>query len=148
MLLILAVFPGKLQPPSQCPFDSGCIYIIFCWLGRLANATPENVSLHSWSMRRFKALSCAPQRFALFHLHKLFQPFSFFVFFRFCFWVVGLSCHSINGSNIWTSLSHRRPTKSGTLARHFHTNISMKSINEIAFGIASYAINRMRARFP
>lgn len=32
MLLILAVFPGKLQPPSRCPFDSGYIYIYnFFW---------------------------------------------------------------------------------------------------------------------
>lgn len=46
------------------------------------------------------------------------------------------------------NLAHIPQSPSGTLARHFHTNISMKSINEIAFGIASYAINRMRARFP
>lgn len=50
--------------------------------------------------------------------------------------------------------THRQPARhththtQWTLwARHFHTNISMKSINGIAFEIASYAINRMRARF-
>jgi len=49
----------------------------------VANATPENVSLHSWSMRSLRML---PFEFALCLPHKVCQPF--FCFF-FIFWVVG-----------------------------------------------------------
>jgi len=95
--------------------------------------------------------------FVLLQLYKVFQPFSI-LFFPFLFFLFG--SWTLLSFYQWQqhleqlipentpNLAHIPQSPSGTLARHFHTNISMKSINEIAFGIASYAINRMRARFP
>jgi len=85
----------------------------------VANATPENVSLHSWSMRSLRML---PFGFALCLPHKVCQPF--FLFFLY-FLGRGDSCHSINGSSIWTSLSQIDPSN-----QHFGTPFSHKHFNE------------------
>lgn len=92
-------------------FRKGGRGIGFRWLGTPGDGVQCNPRKCYAAFVEHAQLQDAALGFVLLQLYKVFQPFSL-LFFPFLFFFClgrGDSCHSINGSSIWSSLSQKIP---------------------------------------